>query len=335
MPYAITLSDAIDGFTQHLTARGLTKSTVKNHRQILHRALTLWGNIQVQSIQPRHIDRLFQDGAWAPATQNLYLGYLRAFFTWARGHGYMHRDAEPTVGWRNLRVPRVERAKVPVEDFDTLLDGCDHPRDRIAVALGLYTFMRVSEIITLRVSDVDLAACTITMYRHKTKEEDTLPVCEELREELVRWFNWYRQDQQGRLMPHWLLVPAKEKDDWIGVEGTLVRTGTVAHVKPERKVHHPWQMAQRALTRYGIVEKHTGGHTLRRSGARALFDALREQGYDGALMRVSSMLGHADVKITQRYLGIGLERQQRNDLLAGKRMFPAKGGAVLKVVNDG
>jgi hypothetical protein len=37
------------------------------------------------------------------------------------------------------------------------------------------------------------------------------------------------------------------------------------------------------------------------------------------------MLGHKDAKTTQKYLGLTIERHQRNEMLAGKPMFPNVG----------
>lgn len=84
---------------------------------------------------------------------------------------------------------------------------------------------------------------------------------------------------------------------------------------------HTYRPAQRALEALGYPVLREGEHTLRRSGARAYADQLRSQGYDGALLRVASMLGHKDTKQTEHYIGWHLERQQRNEALAGKSMF--------------
>jgi hypothetical protein len=40
------------------------------------------------------------------------------------------------------------------------------------------------------------------------------------------------------------------------------------------------------------------------------------------MRRVQALLGHASVLQTEKYLGIELERRQRNEMLAGKTMFP-------------
>ena len=76
------------------------------------------------------------------------------------------------------------------------------------------------------------------------------------------------------------------------------------------------------MQRQGIVLKQGDGcHILRRSGARNLFEELRNTGHDGAARRVQSMLGHSSVVMTELYLGIDNEKRQRNQMLAGKPMF--------------
>lgn len=335
MPRPAQVSDAIDQYLGHLRARGLARNSIRSHRQALGKALICWGNIQVQNVEPRHIDRLFSENQWGASTRNLYLGYLRQFFAWARHQGYMGRDTDPTHGWRNSRVPRVEKMRLPLEEFPALLDAATHPRDRALLALGLFTFLRGSEIQTLTVGDLDLRHNTLAIFRHKTREEDVLPVSSELSQEMVRWLNWYRQDQEG-LNSGWYLIPAKKPDEWVNVDGKLVCVNSLVSVRPERKVTHPYRIPQRALAQLGYDPKGEGEHTLRRSGARALFDTLRSQGYDGALMRVSSMLGHRDTRVTERYIGLTLERTQRNEQFAGQPMFPSLGGrGALRVVENG
>lgn len=325
MPRSMPLSEAIAEYTLHLEARGLEPRTIRNALQPLRRAVAEWGPIQTGSITGQHIDRLFRRSKWSPSTRNLYLGSLRGFFAWCRREGHIARDFDPTDGWKNARVPKRERLRVPVGEFPALLDGCHHPRDRMVCALGLYTFLRGGELATLTVGDLDLRAFTLNVHRHKTKEQDVLPVCAELAEEAERWLAHYRRDQSRAALPHWwMLVPSKHPNATRYNRETRqieVVRDVPAPLRPEKQMTHPYRAVQRALKELGYDTLGEGEHTLRRSGARALFDSLRDQGYDGALMRVSSMLGHKDTKVTQTYLGIGLERIQRNESLAGKRMF--------------
>ena len=321
MPRNATMSEALAEYERHLRARGLADNTVKNNMQALTAARKEWGDIQVLSIRPVHIDRLFQSNGWGPSTRNLYRGSLSQFFKWTRNHGYMARDFDPLFGWRNERVPDQNRLRLSPEEFYPLLETAEHPRDRAALALGLFTFARGSELQAMRVNDLDLGNLTLDMYRIKNKMYDTMPVCDELREEMVRWLNWYRQDQ-GTLVGSWYLVPSKKPDEWTNIDGVFQRVGGLAGLRPEQRIGHPYTIPQRALAALGYGTQQEGFHTLRRSGARALFDTLRDSGKDGALMRVSSMLGHRDTKVTEHYIGLNTERDQRNAMLQGEAMFP-------------
>lgn len=64
-------------------------------------------------------------------------------------------------------------------------------------------------------------------------------------------------------------------------------------------------------------------HTLRRSAARALFDRLATEGYDGALRLVQAMLHHAQSSTTEHYLGLTLDKKRRDDIIRGESMYPA------------
>lgn len=320
---SVYLTDAIEEYGAHLQARGLAATTRKNAAQVLHKALVSWGNIQVSSVSDLHVDRLFTSHDWSARTRNLYMQNLRQFFKWCRLRRYMAKDYDPTDLWGAAKVPtNKDKLRIPVSQFAALLDAAPHPRDRAIVALGLFTFMRGSEISTLRVGDLDLGKSQLHITRHKTLDEDVLPVSSELAVELTRYLNWYRADQ-GTLLESWFLVPAKKPDPWEqGPDGLLRRRPNPASVKPRVQEKKPYRAVQRALRGIGLDVKGEGSHSLRRSGARALADSLRSTGYDGALLRVASMLGHKSTKVTEHYIGWGLERTQRNEMIAGKAMFP-------------
>lgn len=323
MPRSMPLREAAEEYLDYRRAHGDAANTIANHGQLLRKALACWGNVTVANIEPRHVSRLFAENQWAPSTRNLYLANLRQFFAWARANRYMRRDDDPTATWGNVRVPAVDKLRIPVHEFYDLLNACRHPRDRAICALGLFTFSRGSEISAMRIEDLDLGAGTLRIFRQKTGDRDSLPVSTELRDEMNRWLNWYRQDQ-GTLRPEWYLVPAKKPDVWDRDPdtGRLVLSERHASVRPERKEEKPYRAVQRPLSVLCYETGNTGLHTLRRSGARALADRLRGEGYDGALLRVASMLGHRDTKVTERYIGWQLERSQRDAMIAGQPLFP-------------
>ena len=321
-----SLSAAIDEFAAHLRAKRRAKNTVDGYVYVLQKALKTWGDISTDAIEPIHIDRFFAAGNWADSTQNQYLASLRVFFKWLRNSRYTWPDHDPTVTWEVARVRSKDRLRLSPDEFYPLMDACSHPRDRAVVALALFTLLRGSEIATLKWADVDFGAGLLHAVHHKTKLEDAKPIGEELREELVAWQNWYRLDQ-GTIKPEWFLVPAKGPDFYEQDPATkrLVRdTRKPAHLKPTKKLGKPYEVIKRPLKALGYDTRWEGVHTLRRSGGSARFQELRgSEGADFAIMEVASLLGHTDVKVSQRYIGWNIAKEQRNESIIGKRMYPS------------
>jgi integrase len=322
MPIRKPLSEAIAEFSAYRAAHGDAHNTVRNAMQILRKALSIWGDVPVHSIGPGHISALFSAHEWAPSTRNQYRSNLIVFCQWARACNYMGRDQDPLAGWGAVRVPEIERPRLTVEEFNAVLAAATHPRDRMIIALGIFTFLRGSEISSLTIQDVDFGASELLVYRIKTKQADRLPMSSQLRDELVRWINWYRQDQ-GTLEPGWYLTPAKERDEWTSRgPGGLVRTDRDVSLKPTVKETKPYRSVQRAVRKLGWDTKGVGNHLLRRSGARTYADLLRTEGDSGYLMATASMLGHRDSRQTEHYIGWNTERNNRNERIKGKVMFP-------------
>ena len=333
MPEKMRMSDAIDQYLEHMRAKGREPRTIKNHRQPLNRALEVWGNIYVESVTPNHIDRLFADSGWGPSTQNLYLSTVRGgFFAWCRRNHVIRRDYDPTEGWTNVKVPVSPKLWIGVEEFSDLLEACDNARDRMVCALGLFTFCRGSEISRLRIADLDFDHSTISIYREKTKEWDVLPMSLELKGELVRWLAEYEREAGEPVRQDWFLVPARSalpmRFDF--AVNKLQPTGEPARLKPTVRLGKPYDCVKRPLARIGYPEKGSGAHVLRRSGARGWYEALRETGHDAAMRRVQAMLGHKSLAMTERYLNLQLEKKERDELIAGKAMFPAMKAATVR-----
>jgi integrase len=319
----ITIPEAMQQYEAHLRAKGRKDRTIYNNLQPVKHLWRVAGEIQIASIRPQHIDKLFAAGNWSPRTRNLYLGNLSLFFKYCRRMRWMPKDFDPTEGWDSVKVPRKEALRIMPEEFGDLLDAARHPRDRALIALGLFTFCRSSELVTLRVDDIDFNQHTVTIFRWKTGEADVLPMVTELEVELLRWVNWYGE-AVGGLQGSYYLVPAlyPRDMDYDAESGLLRPSRAIQKPRPNKPMSHPYEPVQYALNVLGYDTKQTGGHTLRRSGALALFQHIRNQGYDGALRHVASMLGHKDTKMTETYLGLGMERLQRNEMLAGKPMLP-------------
>ncbi len=301
--------------------------TIEAYRKMSRRLITVVGNIQVQNLEPRHVDTFFADcraRGNGPDQLNQHLSCLRMLCLFARQRRLAPQTWDPTVGRTRQKVIPTSKLLLPATEFPRLLDAADHPRDRMVIALGIFLFLRSSEISGLRVRDVDLDREEIEVTIQKTKQRDLMPICAELNDEIRRWLTWYSQSAGG-LQPDWWLVPTKARPQvaWDPVAHAYhTARGEVARLAPARQFDKVAECVQRSLKRCGYETYWQGGHTLRRSGARALYDRLSDDGHDSAIRRVQAMLHHSSMKMTEHYIGIELDTKKRNSLLKGQAMFP-------------
>lgn len=335
------LSTVIDDYFFAIQADGMAKNTVKSKRGVLNRLLSSTGNIYVKNIEPVHIDKLMTELAktHSPAVLNLDHSVLARFFKWCILRRLIPHHKNPMEGRKVRKVQPKKRRMLEVAEFGAMLDAANHPRDRMVIALGLYLFLRSSEMVTLTIGDVDLLRGEMDVEVWKTGDRDIMPLSLELDRELRRWLTFYAENA-GPLQKEWLLVPAKHSVMWRQDPATnrLVRVDGEERLKPLAKMNHIEHIVQRSLEKLGYETRGERGeslrdgiHVLRRSGARALFDRLRSMGYDGALQQVRAMLHHADGSMTEKYLDVNVERMQRNELLKGQAMYPVSDENVVEL----
>lgn len=335
------LSEAVENYARFRRTQQYSKNTLKVDAQVLTRFLTINGNIYIHHINESHVERHFEEASRTrgPASLKNDHATLSSFFKWARHTRRMPTDRDPMFGRRSPKKVEKERNRVHVSQFPALLDAAEarDPRDRALVALFLYTLCRDTEVTSLRVRDLDLNAGTLKVYVEKSRLEDVMPVCTELDEEMRRWLTHYTR-HVGRLEPHHFLVPARAVHPIFHPETKkIVRHAST--YKPETRLKGAGRNVKPPLEDIGFPvtddagrPSGEGAHTVRRSGARALFDRLVGEGYDGSLRIVQAMLHHKSATMTERYLGITADKRTRNDLLQGRTMYGAPiGGNVIKI----
>jgi integrase len=327
----MNLSDAIDNYLAARRARGLAPSSLRSHRGTLQLFLTDVGNIETRRLKPQHLDTFWANrSTWGPATRNRATHTLSSFFGWCRIRGYLPRDYDPMEGTRKERPPLRDRILIPQSEFETFLDKIEDPRKRVATALGLYLFLRISDAQALRWQDINFDTATVEVYRPKTKTIDSLPICNELMRELRRWKLAYAARVGEPVQPGWFVIPGLPARG-----GQRGQKGVKGFVEVLERPYLPTVRAslgyamRTVLDAAGYYKPQEGGHTLRRSGATALYNQLSSIGHDRAIRICQAMLGHSSVQTTEVYLRLDLDRKVRNDLLAGKRMFPEGGTATV------
>jgi integrase len=330
------LSDAIQEYVDHRSAN-YARNTVRTERQALDLLLTTVGNIQCRSLDAKHGEMFvtaMSSKGLKPSTTNLYRGAFRRFCKWAAMRRYIPSTANPLGTTRNLKVKNPPRRRVLAKDFARLLDAAEHPQGRIIVALGLYLMIRSSAIIALDVESVRLDEGWIDVFEPKTGEYDSMPISSRLDAELRRWLTWYAQDvaeTKGPLQPHWPLVPARRQstlwNDGSGKCGGHPMVPLKGQMNPPRRaqqIHHKIHDALRGIGWTVEPKDREGAHTLRRSGARALYEHLIRSdnaARDDAIGTVQAVLHHSNQALTEHYMGLQAKREKRDVLLKGMDMF--------------
>ena len=298
------------------------KSTLRRFEQCVyeHVGRDVALSLVTPEVVSRYIDA-FRPPRCSPSTFNNYRQYLVQFFEHCRAEGWI--GADPMRYVQPTRVRRRLRLQLTAAECVRMIESAE-PRDRIALALGINTALRASDIMRLRVGDVDLDEGFIRAEIAKTATEDRLPITADLDEELRRWFEHYTEAMQSTdgVMAGWHLVPVRHFqafDVWHPEFG-----GRVVYL-PHRRYKHPHEIVQRGLTSIGYPTRGEGFHTLRRTSGRLVHRIALRQGDEDPIRIVQSLLGHQSQATTERYLALGPERLARDRLLRGQRLLSHTG----------
>jgi len=177
-----------------------------------------------------------------------------------------------------------------------LIDAAPTPRDRIFLQVAYGCGLRLSELIHLRVTDIDSARMVIQVRQGKGAKDRLVPLSPRLLQELRAYWRRYR--------PSAWLFPGDKPGQPISGSNLQRRFG---------------QLVQRV----GLT-KHCSLHTLRHSYATHLLEA----GVD--LLTLKTLLGHKTLETTTRYLHVNTQRLRQTpsllDLLVVPRPTAGPGG---------
>lgn len=333
------VADTIEPFRAYLTGRGYAARTLMRHmyavagpqRGFLVTVRSIKGpRPTVGQIDHECIDRYMAAHTGGSGSRTNKIESLRLYLRWAENRGLLRPGftADKLLeGYKGKRGQRQPKYYIPVEDFPALLAVAHSERDRAVLAVALYTLARQGEIAALTLKDLDLDRKIIKIYRQKRKRWTETALAPEFQAELAQWLKVYASMQgfedyrtMMREHPEWLLVPSRHT--WIGGGYRL---------QPEIQITAMETILKTALTDLGVTatedgssRKHKGEgmHTIRRSGARALFARLVEKaGYDAALTFVQALLDHETQEMTLKYIGMDWVREQMNAWLLTNSMY--------------
>jgi integrase/recombinase XerD len=184
---------------------------------------------------------------------------------------------QDTLGWDAMKLPippRRKPSKLPEilshQELERLFASASLPKYRILLMTTYAAGLRLSEVIGLRMTDLDSQRLMIRIEQGKGKKDRYTILSAKLLDELRVYWRMYRP-------PHYLF-PSKDPQ----------RPQHPGHVQ---KIYY--QTAQRAG-----IQKRTSIHTLRHCFATHLLEA----GVD--LRTIQMLMGHSSITTTMRYLQV-------------------------------
>jgi len=277
------LLQALDAFAAHQQAQGRSEKTVAIYAHDLRQVLTGLNTHDLADITGPQLTailstpRVLTDATGtpkAPATLNRGRAAVRAFFTWAQAAGCIADN--PALGIHLQRAPRTPPAFLTDAEVRRLLKALTDrtsalaQRDRVLIETFLATGIRLQELVSLDLADVDLEAKHLHVRRAKGGQPQVKFLNTHLRGILRRYLQGRKR--QGESCPALFLSQ----------RGTRLSPRQVGY----RFAH--W------LQQAGI-EKAISPHGLRHTFATRLYSRT------GDLLVVQRALGHRNIATTEIY----------------------------------
>jgi integrase/recombinase XerC len=160
--------ELVESYERYLLARGNTAETRRSYLDPANRLVAAIGAASVVDIERSTIRQLL--GSWCEKglTANsirLHVCALRSFFKFVTLTGLTNHDPMLLVGYRKIptRLPVV----LTVEQVEKLIAAARDPFERAAMEVLYSTGVRVSELVKLRLEDINWATRSIRVHKGK------------------------------------------------------------------------------------------------------------------------------------------------------------------------
>ena len=285
------MRERIQAFLEFITEeKGYSQNTIAAYRNDLSQFATY---LEGRGLSVEDVNRdilidyimvMKSEQEYASSTVARKVAAIKSFFHYLVNQGELEDDPTATLDSPKVRK-RLPRAISP-EDMERLLAEPSREqtpkalRDRALLELLYATGLRVTELVSLNVDDINLASATVRVVRPKDKRERQVPVHQRAIEPLEDYL------ERGRMQ---LLRDPEESALFLNHRGKrLTRQGL-------------WLIVKHYVREVGIVQDVTP-HTLRHTFAAHLVDRKADLEY------VQELLGHANISTTQVYAQVGQDQ---------------------------
>src|SRR6202163_3468708 len=254
---------------EDMMVRGFTEETHRNYiREVRAFAAFIRRPPDTATAEDLRRFQLHQtQSGMQPPSVNSAVSALRFFFTVTLDRPDLARRL--TV----VRQPRRLPAVLSVEEVALLLQAAPGPKYMAALATAYGAGLRVSEVVALKVGDVDSERMLLRVERGKGRKDRHAMLSPQLLELLRAW--WREGRRRSLLLPGGWLFPGRNPVEPLSAR----QLGRVV----------------RAAAQAAGITKRVSPHTLRHSFATHLL----EQGVD--IRVIQTLLGHAKLDTTALY----------------------------------
>ena len=257
--------------------KGLSANTIDAYRRDLTDFSVNIENIDlINRMTINSYIRKLKERNFAPSSIIRKIATLRGFFKWANSSGILEKNPAATLEQPKVpqRLPKVVSLKEIEEMLHNNLTELEHVMMELLYSCGL----RVSELVNLKLNDIDLSSKYVRCFGKGSKER-IIPIGEQAKLVIKEYL-----PTRDFLIKKYNLTT---KNLLINEKGHLITRQDVYNF-----IHKQGK----------LIHKSISPHTLRHSFATHLLE-------NGADLRVvQELLGHSDVSTTQLYTHISKKR---------------------------
>ncbi len=257
--------------------KGLSQNTLEAYRRDLSEFSQ--GVEDIKKVDRMSINmfiRKLRENKLAPSSIIRKMASLRGFFKWASSAGII--DKNPASTLEQPKVPQRLPKVVSIKEIEEMLHNNLTPLEHVIMELLYSCGLRVSELVNLKTSDIDLSSKYVRCFGKGSKER-IIPIGEIAKKAVTEYMT-----ERDFLVKKYNL---NTKLLLIQNSGRLItRQDVYTFIHAQGK----------------LIHKNISPHTLRHSFATHLLE-------NGADLRVvQELLGHSDVSTTQLYTHISKKR---------------------------
>jgi len=278
----MAITDAIVQYRRFLKRRNCSIHTVKNYMHTLKQFI-LWVNVPIESVRGKkilgYIDHL-RVKRLKPKTINCHLDSIRGFYNYLINEENVAMQ-NPVKRNYNLRLAKPLPRYLRDEEIVQLFNQIKSCRDRTIFTLMLRCGLRVEEVAKLTLRAVDLPRSQLIIYEGKGGRDRIVYLSRDAFDLLSTYL---KKRPSLRTQRVFLVEKGRYKDKPLSVRGI------------QKRMEY---YARKAGLRISC-------HQLRHTMATQLLNA------DADLVIIQDLLGHSQIRTTQRYCKVSNLKVQRD-----------------------